>query len=59
MVPVAGYYMNRAVDAADEARLMDVFRTVYRAEIDRILDGGSAVMAKLDAAPDLSRQQAG
>ena len=59
MVPVAGYYMNRAVDAADEARLMDVFRTVYRAEIDRILDGGSAMMAKLDAAPDLSRQQAG
>ena len=59
MVPVAGYYMSRAADTADEARLMDIFRSVYRAEIERILDDGTAVMANLDAAPELSRRQAG
>ncbi|MDH3739496.1 MAG: DUF115 domain-containing protein, partial [Alphaproteobacteria bacterium] len=58
MVPVAGYYVNRATDAATQAHLMGIFRTVFRTEIERILDDGSATMASLDAAPDFSRQQA-
>jgi hypothetical protein len=59
MVSVAGYYLNRAPDAAAQARLMEIFRTAFRAEIERILADGSDVMAKLDTAPASLRQQAG
>ncbi len=59
MVPVAGYYMNRAADSDARARLMDTFRATYRAEIDRILNDGNDVIAKLDATPPSALQQAG
>ncbi|NKB48058.1 MAG: DUF115 domain-containing protein [Alphaproteobacteria bacterium] len=59
MAPVAGYYLNRAPDAAAQASLMDVFRATYRAEIERILDDGTALMAGLDAAPAPALSQAG
>ena len=58
MVPVAGYYLNRANDAAEHARLMEVFRATFRAEIERILDDGSAVMSNLGAAPEPTLMQA-
>ncbi len=50
MVPVAAYYLNRAGDAADYARLMEIFRATYRAEIERILSDGTSLMANLDPA---------
>lgn len=59
MVSVAGYYLNRAPDAAARANLMEIFRTTFRAEIERILTDGSSVMANLDAAPESALQQAG
>jgi hypothetical protein len=58
MVPVAAYYVNRAADAADRARAMEIFRTTYRAEIERILTDGTALMTNLDA-PGSALQQAG
>jgi hypothetical protein len=59
MVPVAGYYLNRAEDDEAQARLMDVFRTTYRAQIERILDDGSALMTGLETAPDAALSRAG
>ncbi len=59
MVPVAAYYLNRAPDAAAHARLMEIFRTTFRAEIERILIDGSQVMANLDASPASLLRQAG
>ncbi|MCZ6453863.1 MAG: hypothetical protein O6909_06435, partial [Alphaproteobacteria bacterium] len=59
MVPVAAYYLNRAVDAAACARLFEIFRTIFRDEIERILDDGSSMMMNLDAAPDLALREAG
>jgi hypothetical protein len=56
MVPVAAYYLNRAADAASHARLMEIFRTTFRAEIERILTEGSGVMANLDTAPEIAIQ---
>ena len=59
MVPVAGFFLNRATDAAEHARLMDVFRTLFRTEIERILDAGTALMSNLDAASGFASRQAG
>jgi hypothetical protein len=59
MVPVAGYYLNRAEDDEAQARLMDVFRTTYRAQVERILDDGSALMTGLETAPDAALSRAG
>jgi len=59
MVPVAAYYLNRAADAAAYGRLMEVFRTTFRAEIERILTDGSSALAKLDTASDSALRQAG
>ena len=58
MVPVAAYYVNRTDDAADRARAMEIFRTTYRAEIERILTDGTALMTNLDT-PGSALQQAG
>lgn len=54
MVPVAAYYLNRAPDTDAYARLMEIFRTTFRAEIERILADGTSTMAKLDAAPEIA-----
>jgi hypothetical protein len=59
MVPVAAYYLNRTADAADRARLMEVFRTTYRAEIERILSDGTTMMADLDRVPQAALRDAG
>ncbi len=59
MVPVAAYYLNRTADAADYARLMEIFRTTYRAEIERILSDGTSLMANLDAVPEAVLRRAG
>lgn len=57
MVPVAAYFLNRATDAKAQARLMEIFRTTFRAEIERILADGCNVMANLDAAPGFAVQK--
>ena len=59
MLPIAANYLNRAPDVLTRARLMEVFLTTYEAEIERILDDGSAVMAKLDRAPISALRRAG
>ena len=59
MVPVAAYYLNRAVDAAAYGRLIEIFRTIFRDEIERILDDGSSMMTNLDAVPDTALREAG
>lgn len=57
MVPVAAYFLNRAADAAAYARLMEIFRITFRAEIERILADGAGVMANLDTAPESAFQK--
>ena len=57
MVPVAAYYLNRAADAAAYERLMAIFRTTFRAEIERILADGSSAMANLGVTPEIAAQK--
>lgn len=38
MVPVAGYFLNRAGDDEMRTRLMTVFRDCFRAQVERMLD---------------------
>lgn len=49
MVPVAGYFLNRAADNDARAALVSVFRDVYRAEVDRMLDDCSEMLNAIDA----------
>ena len=44
MVPVAGYFVNRAGDGATAERLMAAFREVYREQVERVLDEGGALL---------------
>lgn len=47
MVPVAGYYLNRARDGDVQRQLMAAFRDACRAEIDDMLDEAAAVLARM------------
>lgn len=37
MVPVAGYFLNRAADPQSRAQLLNVFRDVFRDQVERML----------------------
>lgn len=47
MVPVAGYYLNRAPDRETQARMMDIFREVFRERIEFILDDATDVLGTI------------
>ena len=49
MPPVAGYYINRAADQTAHARLMGVFRDVFRTQIENILDDAAGLMEAIAA----------
>lgn len=49
MVPVAGYFLNRAPDAESKARFMSVFHEVYREQVSRMLIDCSAMLDAIDA----------
>jgi len=49
MAPVAGYFINRAADADAHARMMAVFRDVFRAQIEIVLDDATALLETIAA----------
>jgi hypothetical protein len=49
MIPVAGYFINRAPDADSHRLLLTTFYDVYRAQIERMLEDGSALLNDVDA----------
>lgn len=50
MVPVAGYFLNRAPDPETKARFMTTFRLVYREQVERLLVDCSAMLDAINAA---------
>ena len=57
MPAVAGYYLNRAADPDAQARMMHVFRDVFRAQIEHILDDATVLLESIAA--DVSHEDAG
>ncbi len=57
MVPVAGFFLNRARDDAHRARMMSVFRGIFREQVERMLADGTgmfnAIAAQHGAGPEL------
>jgi hypothetical protein len=49
MLPVAGYFVKRAPDDDIRARLMNVFRDVYRTQVVRMLDDATAMLEAIAA----------
>jgi len=49
MPPVAGYYVNRAADADAQAQMMSIFRDVFRAQIENILDDATGLLEGIAA----------
>jgi len=49
MPPVAGYYINRAADADAHARMMGIFRDVFRTHIENILDDATGLLERIAA----------
>ena len=47
MPPIAGYFINRAPDPDAYARMMGVFRNVFRAQIEHILDDATGLMESI------------
>lgn len=50
MVPVAGYFLNRAPDTESASRFMSVFRDVYCEQVEYMLTDCSAMLDAIDAA---------
>lgn len=49
MPPVAGYYINRAADADAHARMMGIFRDVFRTQIENILVDATGLLEGIAA----------
>jgi hypothetical protein len=47
MPPIAGYFINRAPDPDANARMMGVFRNVFRAQIEHILDDATELIESI------------
>ena len=47
MAPVAGYFINRAADPQAHARMMAVFRDVFRAQIELVLEDATALLESI------------
>ena len=56
MSPIAGYFINRAADAEAHARMMGVFRDVFRTQIEGVLGDATALMESIAA--DHAREDA-
>lgn len=50
MVPVAGYYINRAPDAQSRSQYLDLFRDVFREQVERMLVDCTAMLNEIDVA---------
>ncbi|MBT4907270.1 MAG: DUF115 domain-containing protein [Rhodospirillaceae bacterium] len=49
MPPIAGYFINRAADADAHARMMGVFRDVFRTQIENLLGDATGLMESIAA----------
>lgn len=49
MVPVAGFYLNRAPDADTHAQMMDIFRSVYRERMEHMLEDATRLLGSIAA----------
>jgi len=51
MVPIAGYFLNRASDSQSRAELFEVFRTMFCDQVNRMLADCTAMLNELVASP--------
>lgn len=48
MVPVAGYFINRAPDLERRSEYLDAFKEVFREQVERMLDDCTAMLDQID-----------